>query len=119
MIALFINTSVDPVDPYGDSIPENLSLNEMETILEIVAEQILKIENCFEEKDEDDPEGVPPLKPIKNLSKIEPSKVITLNVNLALAPGLSKPQYTRLFISQFIGEVDSPPPESASCIHGS
>ena len=112
MIALFINSSVDPVDPDGNSAPEKLSINEMESILEIIAEQILEIDDCFAEHDEDDNEGSPPLKPIKDLSKFDPPQILTAKAELNAASNLSKPQYVKLFNSQFIGEVNSPPPEA-------
>lgn len=111
MAALFINTSVDPVDPHGDWVAEDLSVNEMETIIEIVAEQILDIEDCFEERDDKDPDDSAPVKPVKDISEIEPSKVIGLKSPPSLVNSHSQPDYFKRFRSQFDGEVNDPPPK--------
>ena len=71
----FINGSVDPVDFVVDhSMGEDLSVNEMETITEIVAEQILDIEDCFPEYDEPFEEGSIPVENVKQLSQYLPVK---------------------------------------------
>ena len=49
-----LNISVDPPDPQPDWVPEDLSVNEMESISEIICEQILHIDNAFPEQDDQD-----------------------------------------------------------------
>lgn len=52
-----LNISVDSVDPNPQYIPEDLSINDQESIIEIVFEKILGYENAFEEYDDNDTEG--------------------------------------------------------------
>jgi hypothetical protein len=49
-----LNISVDSPDHYSDSIPEDLSINDQESIIEIVIEQILGYEDAIEEYDDND-----------------------------------------------------------------
>lgn len=49
-----LNISVDPPDPDPEWVPEDLSVNEMESISEIICEQILHIDNAFPEQDDQD-----------------------------------------------------------------
>lgn len=50
-----LNTSVDSADPDPENIPEDLSINDQESIVEIVVEKILGFENAIEEYDDHDP----------------------------------------------------------------
>lgn len=52
-----LNISVDSADPKPDFIPENLSFNDQESILEIIIEQILGFENAIAEYDDHDTEN--------------------------------------------------------------
>lgn len=52
----FLNSSVDTPDPYPDYIPEDLTYNDQESILEFVVEKMLGFEEAFEEHDEPDSE---------------------------------------------------------------
>ncbi|GLU44708.1 hypothetical protein Musp01_23320 [Muricauda sp. NBRC 101325] len=47
---------MDTPDPYPDYIPENLTYNDQESILELVAEKMLGYDDAFEEHDEPDSE---------------------------------------------------------------
>ncbi len=51
-----LNISVDPADPFPDHIPEDLSFNDQESIIEIFFEKILGYENALEEYDDHDRE---------------------------------------------------------------
>jgi len=51
-----LNISVDTADPNPEHIPENLSINDQESIVEIVVEKILGYENAIEEYDDHDTE---------------------------------------------------------------
>lgn len=107
----FINGSVDPVDLRNLSAREDLSLNEMESISEIIAEQILDIEDCFPEHDEPFEDGNTPIEQVKHLSQFLP----TLN-NLAVVfsdeSGLQLlTSYSRRLNTQFSPEISLPPPE--------
>lgn len=52
----FLNISVDAPDPFPEHIPEDLSFNDQESIVEIVIEKILGYENAIEEYDDHDKE---------------------------------------------------------------
>jgi hypothetical protein len=51
-----LNISVDTADPNPEHIPENLSINDQESIVEIVVEKILGYENAIKEYDDHDTE---------------------------------------------------------------
>lgn len=56
-MALFLlNISVDTADPNPEYIPEDLSINDQESIIEIVVEEILGYENAIKEYDDNDSE---------------------------------------------------------------
>jgi hypothetical protein len=56
MAFYFINTSVDTADPNPEYIPEDLTINDQESIIELVVEQFLGYENAFVEYDDHDTE---------------------------------------------------------------
>jgi hypothetical protein len=49
-----LNLSVDAVDALPAAIPEDLSFNEIESVVEFVLEDVLHIENALPEHDEHD-----------------------------------------------------------------
>ncbi|MFY7998720.1 MAG: hypothetical protein ACOVSW_08975 [Candidatus Kapaibacteriota bacterium] len=49
-----LNLSVDAVDALPSSIPEDLSFNEIESVVEFILEDVLHIENALPEHDEHD-----------------------------------------------------------------
>jgi hypothetical protein len=51
-----LNISVDTADPNPDYIPEDLSFNDQESIIEIVVEKVLGYEDAFKEYDDNDSE---------------------------------------------------------------
>lgn len=54
MSLYFLNISVDSADPYPEHISENLSINDQESVIEIVIEKILGYEDAIEEYDDND-----------------------------------------------------------------
>lgn len=57
MALYFLNISVDTVDAFPNHIPEDLSFNDQESIIEIVVEKVLGYENAIEEHDDPDTEN--------------------------------------------------------------
>lgn len=54
-MAIFIfNMSIDVPDEFNDFVKENLSFNEIESVGELIMEDILGFENFFEEQEDDD-----------------------------------------------------------------
>ena len=51
-----LNCSIDPPDVLPESTPEDLTVNEIESMAELLAEDILGIENAVSEEDEHDSE---------------------------------------------------------------
>lgn len=49
-----LNVSVDTPDLYPEHIPEDLSFNDQESIIEIIVEKVLGYENAIEEYDDHD-----------------------------------------------------------------
>lgn len=57
LMGLFLlNISVDMEDPNPIYIPEDLSINDQESIIEIVVEQVLGFDDVFKEYDDNDTE---------------------------------------------------------------
>lgn len=52
----FLNISVDTTDFNPDYLPEDLSINDQESIIEIVVEKVLGYEDAIREYDDNDPE---------------------------------------------------------------
>jgi hypothetical protein len=51
------NFSIDPKDPQANFIPEDLSVNDIESFAEFLAEVLFSIDNAFSERDEPDAEN--------------------------------------------------------------
>ena len=105
-----LNISVDTADPHPDHIPEDLSFNDQESIVEIVAEKILGFENAIDEYDDHDTEDHNKKKNVKIDLLVHPgidqeykpdqlasSKKCRLDDNARLTAGFL--------------ETDSPPPK--------
>ena len=52
----FLNVSIDSPDRNPDTVPEDLSFNDIESVTELFAELVFGFTNAFEEHDEDDAE---------------------------------------------------------------
>jgi hypothetical protein len=50
----FLNLSIDAKDPNPDTIPEDLSFNDIESVTEFIAEIVFGWHNAFEEHNEPD-----------------------------------------------------------------
>ncbi|SEB45281.1 hypothetical protein SAMN05192540_0356 [Maribacter dokdonensis] len=72
-----LNISVDTADPNPQHIPEDLTFNDQESIIEVILEQILGYENAIQEYDDNDTEDHNTKKPnlkidlINHLSKVD------------------------------------------------
>lgn len=52
----FLNISVDVADPHPEHVMEDLSYNDQESIIELVVEKVMGVEDCFPEYDDHDME---------------------------------------------------------------
>ena len=50
----FLNCSIDPRDTNPESVPEDLRINDLETVTEFLTEEIFGFTNAFAEHDEND-----------------------------------------------------------------
>jgi hypothetical protein len=64
LVVHVLNLSIDAPDPLPDYIPEDMSVNDIETIAEYVLEKYLDIDNALPEHDEDDNAGDGKLKKV-------------------------------------------------------
>lgn len=105
-----LNISVDTADPNPQHIPEDLSFNDQESIVEIVVEKILGYENAIEEYDDHDTED----HNTKNTVKID--LLVHLTFEHESSPPQCKarkqhfPDHNDRLANGF-EEIDSPPPK--------
>jgi len=105
------NISVDTADPNPEHIPEDLSFNDQESIVEIILEQVLGFEDSIKEYDDHDTEDYQK----KKSAKIDVLVQLHIdNKNLLQGTGQKRVPFPYLkaqLISRF-KEVDSPPPKA-------
>lgn len=110
LIGLYLlNISVDTPDPNPQHIPEDLSLNDQESIVELVVEQVLGFEDAIKEYDDYDTEEHNEKKIVKidllvHSSKTDDKADIHLHGKEKYFPD-NEVRLTSGFI-----EIDSPPP---------
>jgi hypothetical protein len=77
------NLSVDTKDVEPDYVPEDLSINDQETIVELILEKIIGIDDAIQEQDEPDQEdgGVLDFKKINLISYLNPKIIIPVYNN--------------------------------------
>ena len=109
ILALYLlNISVDTIDEHPSHIPEDLSINDQESIVEIIVEKVLGYENAIAEHDDNDSNERSKKNTLKidlitkqffqeDANLIQPrSKSLFLNPSFKLSLGYSK--------------IDTPPP---------
>ena len=105
-----LNISVDTADPNPEYIPEDLSFNDQESIVEIIVEQVLGYENAIKEYDDHDTEDTNKQKNVKIDLLVHAAKAVaSLNDNLIQKKKLYTHYETSLVYG--INEIDSPPPK--------
>ena len=111
LMALHIlNLSVDPIDPQPIHVPENLGYNEMESIVEIVLELVLNIENAIPEQEDDDTnKGLLSSNSFK-LDYYQPNLSLDIHGEMDITVKHRLYAYHGPFSGQFHPEVVPPPP---------
>lgn len=109
LMALHIlDFSVDSPDLYPDCIAEDLSINDMESIVEIVLEKVFKLDNAIPEYDEYDDHG--------SVCKVIDVYVLDAPVTLAQISSYIEYNYpTNWSIScesQYHLQISPPPPKA-------
>jgi hypothetical protein len=85
-----LNCMVDVPDATGRFVPEELDYNDMESLVEVVAEQLMGFENCFPEYDDVDTEDQSTFKVKKILELLALPKDSTPQVLLSSDKGMTK-----------------------------
>lgn len=109
LLALHVlNFSVDSPDLYPDCFAEDLSLNDMESIVEIVLEKVLKIDNAVPEHDEPDDNG--------SISKTPHTFVLDAPLKAVMEPAFTEYAYpirwSESCVSQYSHNITPPPPKA-------
>jgi len=110
LAAYFLNFSIDTSDLAPDSIPEDLSVNDIESVAEFVAEEVLDYNNTFTEHDERDAED----KGVRNFGKLFCPLVpqLLLKCHLRISSNTGTPIPDENFPASRCCEVASPPPRA-------
>jgi len=113
VLALHIfNCSADTPDPQPESVPEDLSYNDMESIVEIVLEEVLDIDNAIAETDDTDTDGDNGLNLKKGLDfSYHQSALKTLFCNTSILV-CKHALYKEKYSEQFHPELTPPPPKA-------
>ena len=106
----FFNVSMDSQDRYPDFVPEDLSINDIESIAEFLTEVVLDADNAFAEHDEHDGDAG---------GSFNFYKWIIFTDHPVACPELTwSPTRVEYFIkdpmlfSEGVSEVSSPPPQA-------
>lgn len=115
LMALHIlNCSIDTPDAHPDYVPEDLAYNDIESISELVLEQILGFENAVAEHDEHDTEDGTSFDIAKILLFYQSSFEFSIKhphiFNFSKIIPLT---YEDIFATQFHPDIVSPPPQKA------
>lgn len=105
-----LNISVDSADPNPQHIPEDLSFNDQESIVEIAVEKVLGFEDAIKENDDHDTEDHNKKKNVEidlSVPAIDAGKV---DDNLFLKRNKTFADYEDRLTKGF-NEIDSPPPK--------
>ncbi|MFC5283151.1 hypothetical protein ACFSSE_04730 [Pedobacter alpinus] len=104
------NVSVDTRDPNPEHITEDLSINDQESIIEIVFEQVLGYEDAFKEYDDHDTEDHNKKSNVKiDLSTYYITEII-FNKKSRIKSRQNFPDYTT-FLTEGFKKLHIPPPK--------
>ncbi|MBR9860554.1 hypothetical protein GYB22_07345 [bacterium] len=105
-----LNISVDTADLNSDSVSEDLSINDQESIVEIVVEKILGFENAIKEYDDHDSEDQNKKKNV-NIDFLFYGGVIRNNSHNELNKGNKLYSEYGGRLTKGFKEIDCPPPK--------
>lgn len=105
-----LNISVDTADPNPEHIPEDLTFNDQESIIEIIVEQVLGFENAIQEYDDHDTEDHNKKKDVKVDYLVFTAKTNNTTTLQLLKTHNCYPNYSAR-LTQGFKEIDSPPPK--------
>ena len=111
VMALYLfNISVDTADPEPVYIPEDLTVNDQESMVELVVEQFLGFENAITEHDDPDTEN----NQKKSISKIDLiGQIRSVSAGSTMYLWIKKEAYPvfSVHLTQGYSQLDTPPPK--------
>lgn len=107
------NMSVDTADPDPNSVPEDLSYNDMESVVEIVLEKMLGYDNAIEEQDEPGDENAHS-QAFEMQKEFKYCNLYTFNFSFRIPVEFVKMNisYNEEFICSYSSEITPPPPKA-------
>jgi hypothetical protein len=104
-----LNFSIDAPDPHIQSVQEDLSINDMESIVEIVLEKMLGLDDALAENDEQENENSFQFK--QHLDYFVLSYII-IPQKIKIIPQIEKTtSYKPYFLLSFYPDICPPPPK--------
>lgn len=108
-----LNCSIDSPDAQPDSVPENLSYNDIESVAELIIEQIMGFDNVIPEQDEHDTEEGGSISIAKILFYCQSISTFSLSRSEQFIPSVEQQiHYRDTYASQFHPEIVPPPPKN-------
>lgn len=112
LMALHIfNISVDTPDAQPDYVPEDLTINDMESVAEIIIEKGFGIDNAFEEHDEQDENDASNFEMSKDF-KVYPHQTTIKIISPEVHFVKHNFTYNNQFYNSFVNEISPPPPKA-------
>lgn len=105
-----LNISVDTADPNPEHIPEDLSINDQESIIEIVLEKVLGYEDAIKEYDDHDTEDHNKKTNVKIDLTNHYIAEIVLNQEAIITTRQNFPDHNTFLANGFL-KLDIPPPK--------
>ncbi len=110
MALYLLNISVDTADPHPKHVPEDLSFNDQESIVEIIVEMVLGFEDAIKEYDDHDTENH------NNQKNIKIDFLVLINkINILAQDQFDKRKkrypYYEGNLTKGFKEINSPPPK--------
>ena len=105
-----LNISVDTADPNPEHIPEDLTINDQESIVEIIVEQVIGYEDAITEYDDHDSEDHNK----KTNVKIDIITLHTVDSNIKQSfTETTKPKFPdyKAYLTNGFQKLDTPPPK--------
>ena len=111
MALYLLNISVDAQDPESNTIPEDLLINDQESIVELILEEVLGFQNAIPEYDDPDAEEPESQKQAKSfkLESLSFAKAADLNHVFQLIEKINFPDPEQL-LTEGHHQQDTPPP---------
>ena len=112
MAVHILNFSVDTPDAQPDYVPEDLSYNDMESVVEIMLEKVFDFKDAIAEHDENDTEDGNSFDLKKEIVYYHQTKVENNNIFVFGLHIIASTNYEEQYSSQFHPEIVPPPPKA-------